>query len=51
MKTFSLLTWNSFIGQFVQSVEGRVRGKGVEGGVVILFSWKFHFIREHENLV
>ena len=33
------------IGQFVYSVWG----KGVDGGIVILAIYKFHFIRVHDN--
>ena len=25
--------------------------KGIDGGIVILVSYEFHFIREHQNLV
>ena len=43
---FSLVTWNSFIGQFVNPIEG-----GWKEGIVILARCKFHFIRENEDLV
>ena len=43
-----LITWTSFIGQFVHPVGGGDMGKG---GIVILASYKFHFIRVSDNLV
>ena len=52
MRQFSLPTWNSIIGQFIHPV-GRGGGgvKGVEGVILNLARCKFHFIREHDNLV
>ena len=47
---FRLLTWNSFIGQFVHSVGGREWGKGGEC-IVFTSRYMFHFIRVHGNLV
>ena len=44
---FRLLIWTSFIGQFDHPVGGKE--KGWEGGIVILASYEFHFIREHGN--
>ena len=43
-RQFKLLTWTSFIGQFVNPVGGKRE-------IVILASCKFHFIRKHENLM
>ena len=49
---FRLLTWTSFIGQRVYPVEVERRwGKGGGWGIVILASYKFHFIRMPDNLV
>ena len=50
-RQFRLLTWTSFIGQFVHSVRGRDRLNVVIGVFVILTSYKFQFIRVHDNLV
>ena len=36
-----MLIWTSFVSQFVHSVGGE--------GIVILASYKFHFIRVHYN--
>ena len=46
-----LLTWTSFIGQFLHPLGGQGRGKGGGWGIVILANYKFHFIRVHDNLV
>ena len=47
-----LLTWISFIGQFVNPVGRKVMGyMGWMGGIVILDRKKFNFNREHENSV
>ena len=47
---FRLLTWNSFIGQFVYPVAGMGWGNsGWKGGIVILARCMFYLI--HENLV
>ena len=47
LSSIRLLTWNSFIGQIDHPVgEERIRW-----GIVILARCKFHFTREHENLV
>ena len=35
-RQFRLLTWTSFIGQFVHPVGVEVIGYGVDGGIVIL---------------
>ena len=48
LSTFYLA--NSIIGHFFHP-EGWDGVKVVEGGIVILPCCKFHFIREHENLV
>ena len=48
-RQFRLLTWTLLIGQFCYTVEG-VNGMDA-GGVVILASYKFLFIRVHDNLV
>ena len=45
-----LLTWASFIGQFVHAVkEDRVNW--VDWGIVILATYEFHFPVVHDNLV
>ena len=50
-RQFRMLTWISFIGQFIHPVEkGWVKGGGREE-IFILASCMFHSIREHENLV
>ena len=42
----------TFIGQFVHPVEGEGIGiKGVYKGIVILASYKIHFIRVYDNLM
>ena len=46
---FRLLTWTSFIGQFVHLRGGE--GMDMRVGIVISASCEFHFIRVHENLV
>ena len=48
-RQFRLLTWISFIGQFVHSLGWE--GMGERGWIVILASYKFYFIRMHNNLV
>ena len=47
LSLITLLTWDSFIGQIDHPV-GKER---IRGGIVILARCKFHFTREHENLV
>ena len=48
---FNLLIWTSFIGQFVNLVGGEGDGvKRKNGGIVILASCKYYFIRVHGNL-
>ena len=47
-----LLTWTSFMGQFVRPAgEEGMSVKGVESGIIILASCEFHFIRVLDNLV
>ena len=49
-RQFWLLTWTSFIGQFVYPVGEEGMGvKGMDGVIVILASNKFKFIRVHED--
>ena len=51
-ENFIFLIWYSFIGQFVHLVGGEGMGYGMwMGGIVILASWEYNFIRIHENLV
>ena len=45
-RQFRFLKWTSFISQFVLPVRG-----GWMWAIVILASYKFHFIRVHDNLV
>ena len=45
-----LLTSTSFIGKFVHPLGGGGMGR-VKVGIIILTSYEFNFIREHENLV
>ena len=47
---FRLLTWTSFIGQFVHPVGGKGRSKDGKG-VVILANHKFYSSRVDDNLV
>ena len=43
---FRLLAWTSFIGQFIHPVGGEwIRLRVWIGGIVILASYKFHFVR------
>ena len=42
-RQFSLLTWTSFIGQFIHIVEGK--------RYHYFSQLRVHFIREHENLM
>ena len=50
-RQFRLLTWTSFINQFVHSVGGGNEVKWVDARIFILASYKFHFINVHDNLV
>ena len=46
-RQFRLLTWTSFIGEFVLKVGRKgMRKRELMSGIVILASYKFHFIRE-----
>ena len=46
-----MLTCNPFSGQFVPPVGGEKDWVFWMWGIVILASWKYQFIRVHENLV
>ena len=46
-RKFRLLMWTLFVGQFRHPV----RMVGLDRGIDILASYKFHFSRVHENLV
>ena len=49
---FWLLTWTSLINQLVHPVQGNGLGyRGWMGRIVKLASYKFHFIRVHDNMV
>ena len=51
-RQFRLLTGTSFIGQFVHTVGGEAMGlRGWKGGIVILPSYVYNFIREHDRVV
>ena len=43
------LIWTSFIGKFVYLVGGE--GMGWMEGIVILASYKYHFIKVHKNVM
>ena len=45
----SLLTCNSFIGQYINTVGGVWIGGKWKGGIVISARCVFHFIREYEK--
>ena len=50
--SITLLTCNTFIGQFVHPVGGDWKGYvGLMVGIVILASCEYHFLREQENVV
>ena len=48
-RKFRLLTW-TLLSQFIHLVGGK-GVKGVNGGIVILASYNFHFIRVYDNLM
>ena len=50
-KKIRLLTWTSFIGHFVHVGGEGSMGKGVNGRIVTLANYKFHFLRVHDILV